>query len=416
MWNRHTLELTEAHRGTLRALRVDEQGPGTVLHDFKALLDFVHGRNLPASKAHQLLPLTALPQINALLSQPIEVRLKRPQLKSYPHLQGLYLLLRATGLGQIVGTPAKPVLAIDPQVHDAWSALNPTEQYFTLLEAWLLRGEPEIVGEHSRRFTGEILQGCAQLISQARGSGLLLADDPQVAWYWLYSPGRMGIALMELFGFLTVAVRPPQEGEGWIVEAAYATPLGEAVLALLQEKVFSDIATIAGLDDTPQPSFGVLQPILAPYVRQWEHSLELSPWAFREGRYVFKAALGRGLWRRIAIDAGEPLAALAGAILDAYEFDHDHLYEFSYRNRFGINESVHHPFVDAGPWTDEVRVGDVPLAVGHSMTFVFDFGDWWQFEVVLEQIDPKAKALPGPAVIDGRGDAPEQYPNWDDEE
>jgi hypothetical protein len=416
MWDRQKLELTDEHKRTLRALRVDESGPGTVLHDFAALLAFARGRNLPVSKVHQLLPLKVLPQINALLSHPIEVRLQRPQLKSYPHVQGLYLLLRATGLGQIGGAPARPALVIDQQVHDAWSALNLTEQYFTLLETWLLRGRPEIVGERSGRFVTQILGSCATLLNQARGEGLPVADNPRAEWYWYYSPGRMGIALMEMFGFLSVTVRPPQEGESWVVEAVHATPLGEAVLALLGEKVFGDIATMVELDDTPQPPFGALQPIFAPHVPQWRHRLELPPWAFREGRHVFKAALGRDLWRRIAIDAEEPLDALAGAILDAYDFDRDHLYQFSYRNRFGVEESVQHPYLDEGPWTSEVRVGDVPLAVGQSMTYLFDFGDCWEFEVTLEQVEPAVKGLPEPVLIDGRGDAPEQYPSWDEEE
>jgi hypothetical protein len=405
--------LTDEHKRTLRALRVDEDGPGTILHNFESLLAFVRGRNLPVSKTHQLLPLKVLPQINALLSCPIEVRLKRPQLKSYPHVQGLYLLLRATGLGQIGGRPAKPVLVIDQQVHGAWSALNPTERYFTLLETWLLRGRPEIVGERSGRFVTEILRSCVHLLGQARGEGLPVADNPGAEWYWYDSPGRMGIALMTMFGFLSATVRPPQEGEGWVVEAVHATPLGEALLALLGEAVFGDIATMVELRDTAQAPFGALQPILAPYVSQWQHNLALPAWSFREGRYAFKAALGRGLWRRIAIDGGEPLDALAGAILDAYDFDRDHLYQFTYCNRFGVDESVHHPYVDEGPWTDEVRVGDVPLPVGHAMTYVFDFGDWWEFEVTLEEVDPTGKALPGPALVDGRGDAPEQYRRWD---
>ena len=278
MWDRQKLDLTDEHKRTLRALRVDENGPGTILHDFETLLAFVRGRTLPVSKTHQLLPLKILPQINALLSQPIEVRLQRPQLKSYPHVQGLYLLLRATGLGQIDGTPAKPVLVIDQQVHDVWSALNPTEQYFALLETWLLRGRPKIVGERSSRFVTQILERCVALLSQARGEGLPVADNPRAEWYWYYSPGRMGIALMEMFGFLSVTVRPPQERESWVVETMRATPLGEAVLALLEEQVFGDIAMMVELDDTPLPPFGMLQPILTPYVPQWQRNLTLPTW------------------------------------------------------------------------------------------------------------------------------------------
>ena len=56
------------------------------------------------------------------------------------------------------------------------------------------------------------------------------------------------------------------------------------------------------------------------------------------------------------------------------------------------------------------------VAVGQSMTYLFDFGDNWEFQVTLEQIDPAGKAPLGPVLIDGRGDAPEQYPSWDEDE
>jgi hypothetical protein len=330
MWSLSGLELTEEHERTLRALRtqrVDEDGPGTILHDFQALLGYVRGRDLPVSKVRQEPPRKVLPQINALLANPIEVRLQRPQLKSYPHIQGLYLLLRATGLGQIGGAGSKAVLRIDPALHEAWSALNPAEQYFNLLETWLLRGDPEIVGERNAPYGFPVRQftDTAEMLRRAESDGLDIGENSYAAWFWLYSPGRMGVALLELFGLATVDTRPPQEGEGWIVERIYPTPLGSAVFALLYVQVFSDWVRVTDLADTPQPSLGALQPVFAPYVPQWQHSLSLPSWAYRPGRYVFKVSLGRGLWRRIAIDAGAPLDVLASAILSAYDFDYDHL-------------------------------------------------------------------------------------------
>ena len=114
LWFRELgIEFTTEHKRTLCALTVDESGPGTILRDLEALLAFVRGLDLPVSKTYHLLPRKVLPQINAQLAHPIEISLKQPQIKSYPHIQGLYLLLRATGLAIIGGTPSKPVLVID---------------------------------------------------------------------------------------------------------------------------------------------------------------------------------------------------------------------------------------------------------------------------------------------------------------
>jgi hypothetical protein len=63
----------------------------------------------------------------------------------------------------------------------------------------------------------------------------------------------------------------------------------------------------------------------------------------------------------------------------------------------------------------EVRVGEVPLRVGQAMTYLYDFGDWWEFEVTLEGVDPAAEAR-GPALLDGRGTAPEQYGRYSADE
>ena len=413
-WGEQRLKWTDEHRRTLRALEVSEDGPGTVLQDFQTLLSFVQARQLAVSKTCQLPPMKVLPEINARLAQPIELGLKRPQLKSYPHIQGLYLLLRASGLGHIAGSPSRPVLAIDEGTYDSWNSLNPAERYFTLLETWLLRGYPEIVGEQGGPFQsiGNHFQACAGLLHSAQGEGLAIGDDDRAEWYYRYSPGLYGIALLELFGFLSVTHGPPQEGEGWQIEHVTSTPLGAAVFALLGEEVFGIFEKIFALEEEPLESFGALQPVFQPYVLAWTNNLSLPVWVFREGVHVFKVSLGRGLWRRIAIAGALTLDTLADTVLDAFEFDYDHLYQFSYRNRFGVETHANHPYMDDGPWASEVRVGDVPLQEGQSMVYLYDFGDRWEFEVTLERIDPADAGSADPIILEDHGEAPDQYSSW----
>ena len=415
-WREQRLKWTEEHRRTLRALEVSEEGPGTMLRDFQMLLSFVRERELPVSKTYELLPLKVLPEINARLVQPIDLGLKRPQLKSYPHIQGLYLLLRASGLGRIDGTPSRPVLVIDGSVYDSWTSLNPAERYFTLLETWLLRGQPEIVGERASgfHFIGNCFWECASLLRATEGEGLAIGEDDRAQWYYRYRPGLYGVALLELFGFLSVAHGRTQEGEGWQIDHVTSTPLGMAVFALLGREVFSGFDEMLELEENPLESFGALQPVVQPYVSAWQNNLVLPARAFRKGVHVFKVSLGRGLWRRIAIPGALPLEELAETIIGAFEFTYDHLYRFSYRNRFGVESHVNHPYLDEGPWTSEVRVGDVPLQEGQSMTYLYDFGDWWEFKVMLERLDPPDRAMKEPAILEARGEAPQQYPSWDE--
>jgi Plasmid pRiA4b ORF-3-like protein len=123
-------------------------------------------------------------------------------------------------------------------------------------------------------------------------------------------------------------------------------------------------------------------------------------------------ALG-DVWRRIAIPAEATLDDLVNSILKSVGFDDDHLYEFAYRDRFGATVRVEHPDSHEGPWTDEVRVGDLPLEPGQMMTLTYDFGDEWQFEVRLERIEPPGSKIKVARILERHGKAPEQYPEWD---
>ena len=71
--------------------------PGTLLKDFSTLLDFIGPTGIPVSGKNHLIAIKLLP-LNQLMTNPLDAKLKRPQQKSFPHINGLYLLLRASGL------------------------------------------------------------------------------------------------------------------------------------------------------------------------------------------------------------------------------------------------------------------------------------------------------------------------------
>ena len=396
------------HKRMLRNLTIDESGPGTMLHDFHAFLTFIKGQELPATGMHQL-PRRVLPEINVLLARPLQLGLKKPLQKSFPHIHGLYLLIRASGLTCIEGTSKKPLLIVDDAVYRVWEGLNPTERYCTLLETWLLRGHPEIIAEQGRLWLGvpETFREWWEFFLRIPDGGMQVAGDKDARGWLRYSPGWHNLGLLDLFGLISVRHGPSEPGKSWRIERIARTPLGDALLALLQAEFFGHAGNILPLESGEKMPFGVLQPVLQSYFPAWENNLSVPEWAFREGRHVFKVSLG-WMWRRIAIPADQTLDALASAILNAAEFDHDHLYEFTYQNRFGVLERINHPYMDEGPWTSKVLVGDVPLRVGQRMTYVFDFGDWWEFDVTLERVDPDM-AIEEPMVLEKHGEPPVQY-------
>jgi hypothetical protein len=168
-------------------------------------------------------------------------------------------------------------------------------------------------------------------------------------------------------------------------------------------------------DNPAQIQPGQLQPILQPYFPEWQENVQWPQPTFRQGTHTFLVSLSKDIWRRIAIAGDAYLEALVYAILRAFKFDSDHLYRFIYNNHLGTSEHVNHPYTAEGPFTDEVRVGEVPLEVGDTMWFNFDFGDNWYFELKLESVAEEGKELKRPKTLESHGKAPEQYPSYDDE-
>ena len=118
---------------------------------------------------------------------------------------------------------------------------------------------------------------------------------------------------------------------------------------------------------------------------------------------------GRRVWRYIHIPESETLDALATAIIEAYDFDHDHLYQFYFTsNPWAQGQTTFvHPAAD-GMKADKIKLSHLRLRPGQTFNLLYDFGDEWRFKVKMEGL---TEACPD-SIQDssGQGKAPEQYP------
>lgn len=138
-------------------------------------------------------------------------------------------------------------------------------------------------------------------------------------------------------------------------------------------------------------------------------------------RYVYQHSLGMAsTFMRTYVPTGISLDYLAEIILKAFDFDNDHLYEFVFKNGYGITERIVHPYIEehCGVFTSECVVGELPPYQGMELMFHFDFGDDWRFQLVVESISTEDNRIPEPKVIEQHGEPPEQYPEnfeapWD---
>jgi hypothetical protein len=398
---------------------IDENQPATILRDFETFLNFVAANNLEASGKNELLPLKSLRELNGLLTKPFEIELQRPVQKSFANINGLFLLARAGGLLVLQKDGKTAVFVIDREALKIWQSLNPTERYFTLVETWIVRGSVELIGEHHQGMFNNSLYCLVRLFEDLASKGSNVKENKffQDSGFLLY--GSHNIALAEMFGWLEIKHGACETGKSWIIEQIKHTDFGAASVALLQDNFQTldfDWKNAAAIADAEfdENAFNLLQPTFQPYFPKWRNIYRLPTTETKDGIFVFIVSLDKKIWRRIAVSSNDVLDDLHDAIQAAFKFDNDHLYQFSFRNRFGTTQTVVHPMCEEEFSTDEFKIENLPLRIGEKMEYLFDFGDNWQFAVELEEIQPPNPKFKEAKILEKQGKSPEQYPNWED--
>lgn len=430
------IALAPADQAILNDQTITDTAPGTILQDLQIALDMLGEKAVPLSGKLQHMPAKVAADINQRLSNPIAIAMQRPVQKSYPNVHGLYLLLRATGLAQVVTQGKTAKLVLNPGTYQLWQQLSPTEKYLSLLEVWFLRSHPEMLGEER---SGHMMMGdrCLQAWKWLTEKASVTFSDYDAQDQYKYLVGFHNLALMEMFGFIAITPGQPEAKKGWRFKKITATPWGKALMAAFDGASEALVCNWPGVLDPALP-LGDLQPLLAPYFPEWQRCLALPTVEFRPGRHGFKVILLNGpetVWRRIAMDGEATLAHFSDLIRESVDFDDDHLDMFTYKTPTGITVKASHPFSSGDLYTTEVKIGDLPLPIGGAMEYLYDFGDCWRFEVVLETVEAGPEAESSQAVqkvkatkaktakrkppktlgkiLETHGEAPEQYPDAD---
>jgi hypothetical protein len=290
-----------------------------------------------------------------------------------------------------------------------------TERYFTLLGVWLIRGRGEILGEANDLYNE--FQRCRDFVQSIPNVGLSVAGNKRVESMLHFQPGLYNVALLDLFGLISVEHGEPESGIAWNIAHISRVPFGFALFSVLSEGSTRKSSLWMPWEN-PWDVAGTLREFhsrLQPYFPLWRKTLTSHEKPARDGLHFFKVSLGK-VWRRIVIPGEMTLEEMSAAILEAFDFGSDHIHVFRYRNRFGIIEEVKHPYAGGSPSTDEVTVGELPISPGTMLKCRFDFGDFRYVEVRLEKIEPNKSKIKDPMFIDGRGQAPPQYPDTDFDE
>jgi hypothetical protein len=183
------------------------------------------------------------------------------------------------------------------------------------------------------------------------------------------------------------------------------------------------LTNIASQDDTFEPRFqarAVLRRAGLPLPTGYRHMVY---------GFVVKFKWDKHIRRVIEIRSEQTLADLQAAIQQSIGWDNDHLYTFYMSGdeadrRFAINASDYGGWGDADddylPPANEVTIGELGLRKGDTFLYLFDYGDRHLFTIQLGATItvPSGKLPPHtyPRLVDSRGEAPPQYPGWDDNE
>jgi hypothetical protein len=107
--------------------------------------------------------------------------------------------------------------------------------------------------------------------------------------------------------------------------------------------------------------------------------------------------------------------------LESFNFDFDHAFGFfnNLKNIYDSNEG-YELFKDIGEDTEfgsvkKTKVGKAFNFPGKKMCFMFDYGDDWRFIVEYKNDENATNIKSFPKLIESKGKAPEQYPEYSEE-
>lgn len=113
--------------------------------------------------------------------------------------------------------------------------------------------------------------------------------------------------------------------------------------------------------------------------------------------------------RVIAILPTSSLYTLARTILQAFNFDSDHLFGFYDNVHWTHSEKVYEFSFEDDSQVKKTKIENVFNEIGKKMLFLYDYGDEWHFIVEFIQKGPRKIKKKYPLIVERKGKAPSQY-------
>jgi len=379
------LEINDIDFSIISQMKFGETEPGTILRDVSTFISFIEEKNPPIGDKSFFLQKKELAFLNDLLSKPMKLDLSLPNQKSYSYIHGIYWLLKMIGMLRVKVKGKKSYMTICQNVKRDWEALNKTEQYWTLLDAWMFHGQFEVIGER-----GYMRDSLFHISSNLPIKRTLDPQEMQRLKSYM-------LALLELFGLISLNHEPPLPQKGWRVSSLALTKWGEFIFKLyfsIKEKeawvpLQSFFSSHKKRKIIPKGAkeYSTFFKELKKYLPDYKKVFLLKPEEKREGIYRF--ICGKKSSNMIEISSQENLEVLASYLIKMFHLDNDHLYKFSYKDFWGIDRNIYHDYMeDSWPCVSEILVSDLFIDDGACVMFEHDFGSTSYIECKLEKVIP----------------------------
>ena len=139
---------------------------------------------------------------------------------------------------------------------------------------------------------------------------------------------------------------------------------------------------------------------------------------------TLRVSLDSKTYRDVEISGEASLYKLAEVINNVFGFDFDHAFGFydnlknPYRSKiaFELFADIGDPTVEGAKGVKKTKIVEAFAAGGKPLAFLFDYGDEWLFEIKRtgSRVQEAPKAFW--KMIKSAGEAPEQYPAYEDED
>jgi len=424
-------------------LKIDETVV-PLLKDFEIFTYYLEENRIKLTSGRGWIPSEILYELNSKMSYSTPQTTPRTSQKFYVLLNLLYYLATEGRLFNKVRE--KRTLYLEPTERlELYRELTLTEKYFFLLET-LWRDIDWRFLDIDRFSREDPIFGMPQIFSSLLPWKVY--SERFKRSYLSWHDFRMNYIVFILYLYRLIDIYLVFDAENYIPYFKYYIPiekikmssLGEFLLPILAEKrdIFHwnlpwrirELGEANPIPGSPfQEEIGkksikkpyIEEPFFLPFVHLFEKG-ELTKTLprivnrvdFIDGVYTFKVSLlpERDIWRRIKISADHTLFDLAEAILDAYKFDRSHLFSFFMDGKKWSPYEFTSPYDNEGPYSTEVRIGELNLCLGQKFLYLYDYGAQWEFEVKLESIDQNKPKPDTPKIIEKHGRSPEQYPVW----